>query len=397
MMSIRDHLVQLAQQGRDRATDAAAVERPGAAVGSPSPLEVEFLAWGDPDGDASAPCEILATLGSVELEYAAIQRGVGIMDAPHRGAITVKGADAIDLIDRLVTNQVAGISDGDVVDAFVLDRTGRIQSDLSLTVMDADVWLTMDTHDVNHVASMIESSIFTEDAVVTVEATTHHIELYGSKIDALFGAWDLTLPPSGCSVSGHIAGAAVRVMRRDLLLVPGVSIMVDEADAVGVWTALVHAQSDGPIRPLGWYALNMARLEAKSPLFHIDFGRTSLPHETGLLDSRVSFTKGCYPGQEVVARMQHLGHPKQIVRFAAMNCEHLPVAGGHVLACDADLTDAPIGVVTSSAPSPMRGSESVCLATVKWAHAAPGHSVDFQAGTQRWTVPLEACRESSTC
>ena len=92
MMCIRDHLVQLAQQGRDRATDAAAVERPGAAVGSPPPLEVEFLAWGDPDSDASAPCEILATLGSVELEYAAIQRGVGIMDAPHRGAITVKGA-----------------------------------------------------------------------------------------------------------------------------------------------------------------------------------------------------------------------------------------------------------------------------------------------------------------
>ena len=396
-MSIHDHLVELSQQRRSQTLDQTAAERPGAAVGTPPPLEVEFLPWGDAEGDGAAPCEILATLGSVELEYAALQRGVGILDAPHRGTIRVTGADAIELMDRLVTNKVTGLSDGEVVSAFLLNRKGRIQSDLRLTIVGHDVLLDMDVHDLDRVASMIDSSIFTEEAVVKIETTAHRLELYGAEVNALLETWNLSVPEVGRSLTGAVNGIPVRVMHSELLVVPGVSIFVDQTDALSVWTSLLNTEFQHPVRPLGWYALNMARMESKTPLFHVDFGLTSLPHETGLLNSRVSFTKGCYPGQEVVARMEHLGHPKQIVRFAAMGCEHLPVAGGHVLACDADLTDAPIGVVTSSAPSPMRGSQSVCLAMVKWAYAAPGTSVDFQAGTHRWAVPLELCREGEEC
>ncbi len=64
------------------------------------------------------------------------------------------------------------------------------------------------------------------------------------------------------------------------------------------------------LRPAGWFAYNIARLEAGTPLYNIDFGPDSLPAETGLLHSRVSFTKGCYLGQEIVARMHARGHPK---------------------------------------------------------------------------------------
>src|SRR6185436_21150893 len=67
----------------------------------------------------------------------------------------------------------------------------------------------------------------------------------------------------------------------------------------------------GLARRIGWHAYNIARLEAGWPIFNIDFGPDSLPHETGVLNDRVSFKKGCYLGQEVVARMQSLGHPKQ--------------------------------------------------------------------------------------
>src|SRR5439155_2357027 len=98
--------------------------------------------------------------------------------------------------------------------------------------------------------------------------------------------------------------------------------------AVAIWQQLIeagHDQNHGAavlrgvpatlgaqvrLRPAGWHAFNIARIEAGTPLYNIDFGPESLPAESGVLLGRVSFTKGRYFGQEVVARMQSRGHSK---------------------------------------------------------------------------------------
>ena len=116
---------------------------------------------------------------------------------------------------------------------------------------------------------------------------------------------------------------------------------------------------------MGWYAFNAARLEGGTPLFKIDFGPTNLPHETSLIDERVSFTKGCYPGQEVVARMHHLGQPKQRLCGFRMVQDVLPVAGAQIFAPDDDTLAAPVGLVTSSAMSPLGGAIPIGFAMIK--------------------------------
>ncbi len=83
-------------------------------------------------------------------------------------------------------------------------------------------------------------------------------------------------------------------------------------------------------RPIGWLAYNTARIEAGTPIFHVDFGHDSLPGETGLLDHAVSFNKGCYIGQEIVARMKNLGHPKRLLVGLKFPDQKLPVAGTQV-------------------------------------------------------------------
>jgi folate-binding protein YgfZ len=137
-------------------------------------------------------------------------------------------------------------------------------------------------------------------------------------------------------------------------------LWVEVERAADAWDRLLEVEG---VKPLGWMAFNMARVEAGTPLFLVDFGPDSLPGETGILDQAVSATKGCFRGQEIVARMRDIGHPaKQIVRFAVLT-DALPVAGAPV--CDGPGGQT-VGAVTSSTPSPLRSGRAVGLAMVKW-------------------------------
>jgi folate-binding protein YgfZ len=106
---------------------------------------------------------------------------------------------------------------------------------------------------------------------------------------------------------------------------------------------------------------NARRIEAGRPLFGIDFDETVLPAETGLLDRAVSFAKGCYLGQEIVARMHARGQLARKIAGFRMSDDALPVAGTGVL--DADKN--PIGTVTSSTISPVLSNASIGLAMLK--------------------------------
>ena len=120
----------------------------------------------------------------------------------------------------------------------------------------------------------------------------------------------------------------------------------------------------------------------------MDFGSDSLPHESGILADRVSFRKGCYPGQEVVARMESLGKPKQRLVALRIAEDALPTAGSPVFERGPDGEPAnPVGTVTSSTLSPMLGAASVAFAMVKTAHSEPGTVL---------LVPAEGGRATAT-
>ena len=135
------------------------------------------------------------------------------------------------------------------------------------------------------------------------------------------------------------ADSEIFVMRDDTTGSVGLHLFVPRHRAEAVWTTLLDldatvGEGKRRIRPIGWYAFNIARIEAGTPLMNVDFGPPHLPHETGLLRQRVSFSTGCYPGQEVVARMENLGKPKQSLSGLRMTGEALPVAGDSVFPSD---------------------------------------------------------------
>lgn len=155
------------------------------------------------------------------------------------------------------------------------------------------------------------------------------------------------------------------------------------------------------LRLIGWHAFNIARVEAGTPLYLLDFGPDSLPHESGVLHSRVNFKKGCYLGQEIVARMESRGHSKgTLVMLRAvesytgpLETRPLPEAGAAIHLSSNDpartpttspntsaatpSTSEPIGRITSSVLSPRSGSQPIAIAYVKsvGGAASPGTRV----------------------
>lgn len=376
----------------------------------------EFIAYGPANGPV---VEIAEDFGQYEAEYAAIRQRVGIMHLPHKAILSFTGADRKDFLHRMLTQDINSLTGGTTVRAFQLNQKGRVIADLLVHHGDESTWLEMDRFDLPDVYQLYDAHLFADD--VAIEDWTDKrtaLALHGpSSLDLLRAiSSEDPQPVSDMPGTHHVltlAGVRTTVYRRDLCGVPGFGLWTPKADAVTVYRALLDAagyETDQPDhrtdpqaaaafaqrrrdslrgRPVGWAALNTARIEAGSPIFHIDFGQDSLPAETGVLDEAVSFTKGCYLGQEIVARMKSLGHPKRVLVGLRIEGHQLPVAGAQVTEyADNDAHAHPpsgathnvVGGITSSAISPVLGQRPVVFAVLKWGKHTPGTRVLVPTG-----------------
>jgi len=356
-----------------------------------SPL-IERLAEIEPTllgyGPAELAIPVIESFGELEFEYAALRRSAALIDQPQRGTIELLGRDAIDFLNRMFTQKLSGLAPGASRCSFWLNRQGRIVADVRVLLLDDLVLLDVDAHVVASVVESLGSYLFAED-VELLDATDrwHRLGLHGPDAPRLLEVAGGTPPPkpdSCCKMD--LAGSTVIVDRWDRAGEPGFELSLHTDDALTVWHALHDAaeKADIRLRPIGWHAFNIARIEAGTPQFMLDFGPDSLPAETTLVDSRISMTKGCYLGQEIVARMHNLGHPKQ--RLVALRFDEpktlgdfQPVTGVEVLSPHEP--HEAVGAVTSSTISPMLGGEPVCFAMMRWSHAKAGTSVAIRTGS----------------
>jgi len=357
-------------QRREAITEARGEEAARGAAAA----EIDLLPYG-PDDEGALECEILANAGPVELEYAAIRSGCGIFDANHRGTLLVTGPDRRDFLNRMLTAELKDLEPGRAAAAFWLNRKGRIDADLRLAERGDAVVAELDVHSAAGAAESLGRFLVAEDAeVADVSNEFQHLWLFGPRTrDLLESVAGSPLPAVGRCTVVAIAGVECLISGLDWTGDAGVSLVAARDRVVEVWDALLDAGGRGrQVRPVGWLAFNVARIESGTPLFNVDFGPDNLPHESGVLRRRVSFTKGCYLGQEVVARMESLGKPKQTLVGLRIDGEALPVAGSQVFSIEDDAMGPCIGGVTSSAPSPMLGAAPIAFAMVKSAFAESG-------------------------
>jgi len=339
------------------------------------------------------PIDVVQTYGDLGQEYASLRTACVLLDQPQRAVLEVTGPDRTEFLGRMLTQELKGITPGQVRRSFWLNRKGRIDADLRVVHLQDRTLLEVDALAAERARAGLNAYIITEDFAIRL-MPSHRLSVHGPTGLALLSAFTNTpeapevLLAPGRVADLSIAGAAVWAYREDTAGVPGVELIVPAEHALAVYQALIEAghSHDGGgglgsrirLVPAGWHAYNVARIEAGTPLYNLDFGPESLPAESGVLSDRVSFTKGCYLGQEIVARMHARGQSKQTVvalRFEPVENEGTVVPEVGAVLTTPGATDT-AGAVTSSTLAPSLGSVAIALAQVRSASATPGTALE---------------------
>jgi folate-binding protein YgfZ len=354
----------------------------------------------DAETQAYDQIEIVSTFGQPQAEYAAFHKAAALIDLPQRGFIELTGRDRLAFLNNLVTNPLydkttkTALAAGRVSYGFLLNLKGRIVLDLNVIELEGRTLLELDARLVAMLAKLLDKYLFAEQVkIVPQTGVLHEIALHGPRaMEVLAKETGIEAINRDENVMTKIIGVDTVLWRDDVCGAAGLHLILPAEQAAGVWQHLLtihggeYAVNKRLLRPAGWAAFNAVRIEAGRPLFGIDFelaepavpGKKAeavdenapraigvLPAETGLFERGDSVTKGCYLGQEIVARMHARG--QQVARKLVglrVDGGALPIAGVPVI----DDKENQIGVITSSTMSPVLSDAAIALAFVKKPH-----------------------------
>jgi tRNA-modifying protein YgfZ len=308
--------------------------------------------------------------------YDAARRRAAFVDRSDRGRIVVSGTDRASYLQGLLTNDVVALEAGRGCYAAYLTAQGRMIADMQVYELGDVILLTLAGDVKDAVIAKLDQFIFTEDVQLgDVTATFVQIAVVGPSApqivsSALGGSIDsavLTGLPADGNVRVPWTGGAVIVARIADAGVPGFDLFVEREQAAALRGAL--AANDVP--ELDAATAETLRIEAGVPLFHRDMDEETIPLEAGIEARAISFTKGCYVGQEVIIRVLHRGHgrvARKLVGIAFDGAE-APASGSRIESAGRDA-----GEVTSSTFSPAL-QRAIALGYVHRDFVAPGTTV----------------------
>jgi tRNA-modifying protein YgfZ len=278
---------------------------------------------------------VAAHYGDPYAEQRALQAGWGVVDASHRGVIRITGADRLSWLHSLTTQHLEQLAPGSTAEALVLSPQGHIEHHLTLTDDGTATWAHVEPGAAESLLKFLTSMQFMLRVdPLDVSADYAVLNLLGPEIPA-----------------GQLAAAGVRL---DTSF--GTDLIVPRGELVAQVAALRTAGA----ALAGMWAHEALRIVAGRPRFGLDTDHRTIPHEVGWIETAVHLSKGCYRGQETVARVHNLGRPPRrlVLLHLDGSADRLPARGSPVL-----LEDANVGFAGSAARHYELGP--VALALVK--------------------------------
>ena len=286
--------------------------------------------------------------------YRAIQEQAAIGAVAPRLQIAVAGQDRAAYLQGLLTNDIQALTQGTGCYSAWLSPQGRMHTDMHVLESGGMILLDVPAETIDATIQRLEQFIFTEDVRV------------GSLAESLTGVW-LHGPRAASVLEQVIDGARglsewaeyrhtqfefhespVSVVRISQLGVPGFCVYVERARE----QALVAALNAAGAALVTDEVIAAARIEAGYPIFGLDMTDDTIPLEAGIESRAVSFTKGCYVGQEVIIRVLHRGHGRVVRKLVSLRINgQRPAQGAKLYAADRE-----VGFVTSAGESPRSGT-----------------------------------------
>jgi folate-binding protein YgfZ len=281
----------------------------------------------------------------LDAQYRQLREECGLLERAGRGVLRVSGPDGAEYLQGQLTSDVESLAPGEGQYAALLDRKGHMQADLRVLRPAAEEIL-LEVEPEGRGAALRHLQMYSIGREVTVTDVSEEsavLSLVGPRSVDIAGTAAL---PEHCCEAASLAGVeCLAVGTRD-----GIDLIVPTAERERVTGALCEA---GAV-PVSAQAAEIVRVEAGVPRFGAEMGTATMPAEAGIVEQAVSFTKGCYIGQETVARLHYKGRPNRHLRGLRLSA---PAAAG----APVRLGEKEVGTLGSAVVSPALGAVGLAI------------------------------------
>jgi folate-binding protein YgfZ len=322
---------------------------------------------------------VVLTYSSVTAEYEALRRRAIVVNRSHRARMVFSGAKAGEVLTGLVTNDVGALAAGQGQYAAALTPKGKVVADLRILRLEGDRYLTDVSPRARDAWFGIARKFVNPRLAKYCDETfaLHSLGIFGAQaryvVEQITGighsALALLVPYAHVTVTreerqGAGGSASITVMRSPDLGIEGYELFLPAERFQWAWDSAVSARAT----PAGIAAWEVARVEAGHPEWGIDMDDSTIPQEANLDQlGAISYTKGCYTGQEVVARVHFRGHVNRTLRGLRASGTAAPPSRASLF----DATGKAVGDVRSSLTSPRLGGIALGMVRREVEHGAP--------------------------
>lgn len=304
----------------------------------------------------------------LDAQYRLLREEAGLLLRPDRALLEVSGGEGAEFLEGQLTNAIEALEPGTGCYAALLDRKGKMRADMRVLRLAPDlILIETDAATSDEVLGHLDMYRIGRDAEVARREDEAVLSLIGPRAAELLG---------GTPLGAEHSHRQLRLAERDVLVVAGAAGADLIASAADLEAVAEQLQGDGA-EPVSPEAAEILRVEAGRPRFGFEMGNDTIPQEAGINERAVNFEKGCYIGQETVARLHYKGRPNRHLR--RLTSDQPLEAGAPVR-----LGDRELGTVGTTVLSPARGA--LALAILR-REAEPGSEV--QVGDEQTAVVEE--------
>lgn len=296
-------------------------------------------------------CVLPDEFGDWKAEYRFARESVALLDKNYRCYLEFAGPDRARYLNAILTNDIKTLRANHGNVSLFLNPQGHIQAEIEAYAMGEKIFCVSFAMIRARLMEGLEKYIIMDDVTLkdcTAEYAT--LALEGPKAAEIVGELtgvDLATMDELEMRYAKAQSVPCQVIKRSPGGVVGAEFLVERGHAEKLWKILEEAARKNGGGPAGYTALNALRLEQGVPWFSYDFGEKQIPHEAGLQDSHISYTKGCYTGQEIVERVRSRGHANRVRVSLKFDGKTAPTANAAILSEGKE-----VGLVTRTGFSP---------------------------------------------
>jgi folate-binding protein YgfZ len=298
--------------------------------------------------------EVVNDYGDWLREHAALRESAGVLDLSFRSRICMTGADRVRFLNGQVTNDVKRLKLGEGCYAALVTAKGKLQSDLNIYALAEELLLDFEPGLTAAITERLEKYVIADDVQV-VDASSAYglLSVQGPKAEIVIRSIGLfsEVPAKAMSFISvnDVTVGEIYLVNQPRVGFSGFDLFVPVPSLGAVMDKLIAAAKEIGGCACGWQALETVRIEAGIPRFGVDMDETNLAPEAGIENRAISYAKGCYIGQEVIARVRTYGQVTKALRGLrlAADLEILPVRGDKLFHDGKE-----VGYVTSVMGSP---------------------------------------------